>query len=200
MSARRRPPGADLARLERVFAAFLRAARVPLDDPELVGTPRRAALAWAEEFVDGYRHTPAEALGEPSPAARGGGVVVVTGLDFTGVCPHHLLPYRGVAHLAYLPRKHVAGFGRLATLVDVLAHRLTLQEVLAGQLATALVEELGAAGGAAVLSAEQTCLSMRGEKRARSRTVVEAMAGRAGAAVLARLRDEVKAAGTKGKR
>lgn len=167
----------DRAGLEHAFVAFLKAAGVDLSEPELAGTPARAAAAWADEFLDGYRTTPAEALGELAPAPTGVGLVVVTHLDFTGVCPHHLLPWRGVAHLAYLPGAHLAGFGRLASLVDCLAHRLALQETLASDLAKALVDELGARGAAVVLEAEQSCMTLRGERRAASRAWVQASAG-----------------------
>ncbi len=192
--------GPDAPALERVFERFLQAAHAPEDDPELADTPRRAAEAWAEEFLDGYRTTPAQALGEPSPAPKASGVVLVTGLDYVGVCPHHLLPYRGVAHVAYLPQGLVAGFGRLARLVDVLAHRLTLQETLSVQLAGALAQGLSARGAATILEAEQTCLSMRGERRRNSRTIAEGQAGRAGAKVLARLRSAVSSPSPSAKR
>lgn len=159
------------------MAEFLRATGVPLDDPELAQTPARVAAAWADEFLDGYGTSIEEALGECSPAPRGAGLVVVTHLDYTGVCPHHLLPYRGVAHLAYQPEQSVAGFGRLGVLVDALAHRLVLQEALAQQVAEALVSGLGATGAGVILEAEQTCMTLRGERQPRSRTVVEAFAG-----------------------
>lgn len=168
---------ADRAGLERAFVALLEAAGVDLSDPHLAGTPARAAAAWADEFIDGYRVSPAEALGELSPAPADVGLVAVTHLDFTGVCPHHLLPWRGVAHLAYLPGEHLAGFGRLASLVDCLAHRLVLQEDLARNLAQAMVEVLGARGAGVVLDAEQSCMTLRGERRAGSRAWVQATSG-----------------------
>lgn len=186
---------AQVAAIERAFELLLAASGAPANDPETAGTPRRAAMAWAHEFLDGYRSDAREALGELSPAPAQGGAVVLTGVDFVGVCPHHLLPYRGVAHLAYEPGAHVAGFGRLATLVDVLGHRLALQERLAADLCEALTAVPGARGAAAVLEAEQTCLSMRGEKRHRSRAVVEASSGAGGAAAMAALKGALARAG-----
>ena len=177
----------DLARMTEAIREFLRASGVPSDDPELAQTPERVAAAWAEEFLDGYGKTVAEALGTPSPAPAGGGLIVVTHLDYTGICPHHLLPYRGVAHVAYRPRALLAGFGRIPALVDALAHRLTLQETLASQIAAGLVEGLQADGAGVVLEAEQTCMTLRGEKRTRSRTVVEATSGTFDAASFERL-------------
>ena len=187
--------GADRDGLERAFAAFLAAAGVDRADPELAGTPGRAAQAWADELLDGYRTDPKAALGPPSAAPAGAGLVTVTHLDFTGVCPHHLLPWRGLAHVAYLPGAHLAGFGRLAALVDCLAHRLVLQETLARDVAQALVEHLGARGAGVVLEAEQTCMTLRGEKRTRSRARTEATAGAFGPDELRALRDAVQAGG-----
>lgn len=183
----------DREAMQRAVSEFLRAAGVPLDDPELDLTPERVAAAWADEFLDGYRRTVREALGVLSNAPSGGGLVLVTHLDYTGVCPHHLLPYRGMAHVAYLPGEHVAGFSRLAAVVDVLAHRLTLQETLARDVARSLVDELGARGAGVVLEAEQPCMQMRGQKRVRSRAAVQALAGEFDEALMERLWAAVRA-------
>jgi GTP cyclohydrolase I len=101
----------------------------------------------------------------------------VTSIDFHSVCPHHLLPSRGLAHVAYVPGGRVVGFGQIARLVDALAHRLVLQEDLARHVVEALMAHLGARGAACVLDAEQMCLSVRGEKRARARAHAESFAG-----------------------
>jgi GTP cyclohydrolase I len=143
---------------------------------ELAGTPRRVAEAWLEDLVDGYRHDPAEVLAEAIPS-RSRDLVAVTGIDFHSVCPHHLLPSRGVAHVAYLPGGRVVGFGQLVRLVDCLAHRLVLEEDLAREIAEALVRHLGARGAACVLDAEQLCLTVRGQRRPRARAHAEAYAG-----------------------
>ena len=124
---------------------FLRAAGLPLTDPNLLETPERVAEAWVNEFLDGYALTAEEALGEafPAPPDSSGELVVVTDLRFNSMCPHHLLPYEGVAHVAYVPRQQVVGFGRLSTLVDCFAHRLILQEDLAREVAGSLARVLG---------------------------------------------------------
>jgi GTP cyclohydrolase I len=140
-------------------------------------TPARVAEAWLEELVDGYRSDPGRVLSDSMERARGGGLVAVTGIDFHSVCPHHLLPYRGVAHLAYLPGPRLAGFGQLARLVDCLAHRLVLQEDLARQIAEALMEHLQARGAACVLVAEQQCLTVRGARRRHARTHAQCFLG-----------------------
>jgi GTP cyclohydrolase I len=143
---------------------------------DLAETPRRVAEAWLEDLVDGYGRDPAEILAGGLPAA-GRDLVAVTGIDYHSVCPHHLLPSRGVAHVAYVPGGKVVGFGQLVRLVDALAHRLVLEEDLARDVADAIVAHLGARGAACVLEAEQLCMTVRGEKRAGARAHAEAWAG-----------------------
>jgi GTP cyclohydrolase IA len=166
--------------MERAVADFLRASGADLTDPNLEQTPARVAEAWLEEFLDGYQQTPEQALGEryPAPTEGGEALVVVTGLRYRSVCPHHLLPYDGVAHLAYVPRRTVVGFGRLATLLDCLGHRLILQEELARQVASALARVLGSPATACVLQAQMTCLSLRGQQQQHALTHAEAYEGR----------------------
>jgi GTP cyclohydrolase I len=161
--------------MARAVRSFLDAAGLRLTG-ELVGTPGRVAEAWTNDFLDGYRSSPAEALGPLLPAS-GAGLVCVTGLDFHSSCPHHLLPYRGLAHVAYLPAGSVVGFSRLGRLVDVLGHRLVLQEVLARQIAEALRDGTGALGAGCVLETEQACVTCRGKPRSRARIYSEAFVG-----------------------
>jgi GTP cyclohydrolase I len=143
---------------------------------DLAATPARVAEAWLEDLVDGYRVDPAEVLADAMPS-RGRDLVAVTGIDFHSMCPHHLLPSRGVAHVAYVPGGRVVGFGQLARLVDCFAHRLVLEEDLARQIAEALVGQLGARGAACVLDAEQTCLTIRGERRRDARAHAQCFLG-----------------------
>lgn len=186
MAARRRAarragpaPRPGPAALPRAVAAFLDALGLPPGvrrGPDLAGTPARVAEAWRADLLDGYGRDPAAILAETMPAA-GRDLVAVTAIDFHSVCPHHLLPSRGLAHLAYVPGGRVVGFGQLARLVDALAHRLVLQEDLARQVVEALMTHLGARGAACVLEAEQMCLSVRGERRARARAHAQSFAG-----------------------
>lgn len=165
--------------MEQAVAAFLRACGLELDDENLKDTPARVAEAWALEFLDGYAASPKEALGEQFPVSKRSDreLVVVTGLRFRSMCPHHLLPYSGRAHVAYVPGKRVVGFGRLSALIDTFAHRLILQEELARQVAGALMKHLGSQGAACVLQAEQTCLRLRGGHQRDAVTHAEAYEG-----------------------
>lgn len=167
------------AAMKRAVADFLSAAGLDLSDPNLAQTPARVTEAWADEFLSGYRATAASALRDrfPVSAPSDRELVVVTNLHFRSMCPHHLMPYSGTAHLAYVPGREVVGFGRLSALVDVFAHRLVLQEELARQVALALMDELGSQGAACVVSAEQTCFRLRGEEQHAAQTHSEAYEG-----------------------
>lgn len=185
------------AGLAEAVARFLDGLRLP---PEVRGaadledTPRRVAEAWLEDLVDGYGKDPAEILAGALPSS-GRDLVAVTGIDFHSVCPHHLLPSRGVAHVGYVPGGKVVGFGQIVKLVDALAHRLVLEEDLARQIADALVLHVGARGAACLLEAEQLCMTVRGEKRAGARAHAEAYAGVLGRDGAARRRFQALAAG-----
>ena len=181
MTKRARPaPKVDRAAMKRAVADFLRAAGLDAKtDPNLRETPERVTAAWADEFLTGYAQTAAGALSDRFPVSRQADkeLVVVTNLHFRSMCPHHLMPYSGVAHLAYVPKKEVVGFGRLAALIDVFAHRLVLQEELARQIAHALMTELNSAGAACLIRAEQTCFRLRGEEQHAAVTFSEAYEG-----------------------
>jgi GTP cyclohydrolase I len=170
----------DRAAMAVAIQDFLRAAGLSQqEDPNLHETPERVAEAWATEFLDGYAQTPEEALGELIRAPRGssGELVVVTDLRFQSMCPHHLLPVEGRAHVAYVPAKWVVGFGRLGTLVDCFAHRLILQEDMAREVAAALARVLGSPATACIIEAEQACLRIRGPRQRDARTHAEAYEG-----------------------
>lgn len=169
----------DLEAMRRAVQAFLEASGLPPDDPELKETPARVAEAWAQTFLDGYGRDPDAVLAEriPVPEGSAGELVVVTGLRFHSMCPHHLLPVEGRAHLAYVPGEYVVGFGRLAALLDTWAHRLILQEHLARNVARSLARSLESPGAACILEAHQACLRVRGEEQRDAVTHAEAYEG-----------------------
>ena len=166
----------DLPGMVKAIRAFLGAAGLDTKSPDIEETPARVAAAWFEDYLDGYRADAREILAEIHPA-KSKGLVVVKRIDFHSMCPHHLVPYRGVAHIAYLPKKGVVGFGKLVKLLDCFAHRLTLQEEIGDAVTSALTKHLGAAGAACILDAEQACVSTRGAKRRSARFVTRSFAG-----------------------
>ena len=165
--------------LARAVADFLRACGLdPTQVPDLRDTPERVARLWRNEFLAGYTQSPATILGDPVVGEADPDVVVVGGLRFHAMCPHHLLPFRGVAHVAYIPDGKLVGFGRLAELVDCFTKRLTLQERATHQIAEALCQSpLGAKGAGCVMEAEQLCLAVPGERHDASGVVTSAFVG-----------------------
>ncbi len=160
----RGPLGRSVAdEVARLLAALTATAQVPAGLPDLVGTPERVSDLWLDNLVSGYATTPQEALGAPIDDASGA-LVTLTGIPFHGVCPHHLLPFHGVAHVAYAPRGRIVGLGRIERLVACLSRRLVLQESLTHAIAEALMSTLDAEGAAVALDAEHLCLVLQGRE------------------------------------
>jgi len=171
-------PAAGDTALADATAAFLRACGLdPSRDPDLRETPARVARLWRSEFLAGYAMSPAEILGDPVLGEADPDVVVVGGLRFHAMCPHHLVPFLGIAHVAYIPDGKLVGFGRLADLVDCFTKRLTLQERATHQIAEALCKNLGAKGAGCVIEAQQLCLALPGDKHHASGVVTSSFVG-----------------------
>lgn len=135
------------------------------DDPRregLLDTPKRVARAY-EELYAGYGKDPREVL-ERTFTEVGGydDIVLIRDIPFHSHCEHHMLPFIGKAHIAYLPREGVVGLSKLARLVDIFARRLQTQENLTAQVIDALNEELEPRGAAIMIEAEHMCMAMRG--------------------------------------
>jgi len=164
--------------MEKAVADFLQAAGFSLEHSELQKTPQRVTQMWLENFLDGYACSPRQLLEErfPSPG-REGQMVLVHHLRFHSMCPHHLLPYEGYAHMAYVPSESIAGFGQLAAVLAGFAHRLSLQEDVAKNIAQALWTQLDAQGAACILQARQCCLRLRRPGCVDAWTHVEAYEG-----------------------
>jgi GTP cyclohydrolase I len=172
----RREPAADRVRLRRAAEEFVRALGV-IDDPALLAeTADRITEAWAGDLLGGYRLDP-HALLEPVPLDGEGGLVLVRGIEFTSFCVHHLLPFTGLAHVAYLPSDRITGLSKIARLVDALARRLQIQERLTRQIVEAIETRLAPRGAGAVVEAEHLCMTARGVRSRGSRVVTTAWAG-----------------------
>ena len=170
----------DSGRIEAAVKELLAAIG---DDPEREGlqqTPRRVATAYQELF-GGIGHDPASALAAradfPDSAERAGEIVVLRGIEFRSMCEHHLLPFFGTAHVAYLPGARFAGLGALARAVEIAAARPQLQERLTEDIADALMGGLAARGALVVLEAAHGCVSARGPRQESARTVTLAARG-----------------------
>lgn len=135
------------------------------DDPTregLIDTPRRVTKAYGELF-GGYEQDAAEILSTTFKDVGGyDDIVLVRDIPFHSHCEHHMVPFVGKAHIAYLPHDGVVGLSKLARLVDAFARRLQTQETLTAQIIDALNENLGPRGAAVMMEAEHMCMSMRG--------------------------------------
>jgi GTP cyclohydrolase I len=150
------------------------------DDPAregLVETPKRVISAF-EEVYGGYRECPVEVLdrtfAEISPYDD---FVLIRDISFNSHCEHHMMPFFGRAHIAYMPVERVVGLSKLARLVEVYARRLQTQEHMTSQIATAIDEILKPRGVAVMIEAEHMCMSVRGVQKAGTSTVTTQFAG-----------------------
>ena len=167
----------DRAAMAKALADLLLACGAELD-AETRKTPDRVAKAFAEDLLDGYAKDPVAALRSSLvPAPRKGELVILAQLDFHSMCPHHLLPYKGLAAVGYVADQHLIGFGKIAQALDALAHRLILQETLVHKLCAAVMEALQPLGAGVVITAEHGCMQLRGPRKRQSRVTVEAWAG-----------------------
>lgn len=169
----------DRPRIERAVAEILAAIGDDPGRPGLADTPRRVADAY-EEFFGGLGRDVVSLIGGSVVAADEGELgelVIVRDIQFRSVCEHHLLPFLGVAHVAYVPGSQIVGLGRIPELVDALASRPQLQERLGEEIADALRDGVDAAGVLVVLDAAHQCVTTRGSRQTHSSTVTIASRG-----------------------
>jgi GTP cyclohydrolase IA len=169
------PVGVDLPRLERAVREILIAVGEDPDREGLVQTPNRVARAYAE-MLGGLKSDPRQYL-RTVFTERYDEVVLLRDIEFHSMCEHHLLPFTGRAHVAYLPDGKVVGLSKLARLVDGFAHRPQVQERLTTQIADAMMEELNPMGAACVIEATHTCMTIRGAHKPGSVMVTSALRG-----------------------
>ncbi len=165
----------DHARIERAVREILLAVGEDPDREGLRETPARVARMYAEMFA-GLKQDPREHL-RKAFMEKYDEIVLVRDIAFNSVCEHHLLPFMGRAHIAYLPDGRVLGLSKLARLVEVVSHRPQVQERLTETIADLLVDELGAKGVAVVVEATHTCMTIRGVRKPGSVAVTSAMKG-----------------------
>lgn len=167
----------DKARIEAAVRELLLAIGEDPDRAGLQGTPDRVARAF-EELTYGMREDPAAHLRKQFAEEHAQDMVIVRDIPFSSLCEHHLLPFVGKAHVAYIPKAgRITGLSKIARCVAGYAHRLQLQERLTAQVADALMAELDPQGVLVVVEAEHTCMTMRGIKSAGALTTTSAVRG-----------------------
>jgi GTP cyclohydrolase I len=171
---RARPSRAEAESAVRTLIAYAG------DDPKregLIDTPRRVVAAY-DELFGGYHADPADVLDRTfSEIGNYDDLVLVRDIPFYSHCEHHIMPFVGRAHVAYLPVERVVGLSKIARLIDVYARRMQTQEHLNSQIITAIDEVLKPRGVAVMLEAEHTCMSLRGVEKPGSKTITSQFTG-----------------------
>jgi GTP cyclohydrolase I len=167
--------GVDTARIEKAVREILAAVGEDLEREGLKRTPERVARMYAE-LLGGMSQDPKE-HSERVFAEKYDEIVLLREIPFYSICEHHLMPFIGSAHVAYLPAGRVLGVSKLARVVDCFARRLQVQERLTDQIADFIMDSLNPRGVAVVLEASHSCMTIRGIKKPGSVMVTSSLRG-----------------------
>ena len=165
----------DHNKIEQAVRLFLEGIGEDVSREGLIDTPDRIARM-CEELYGGMEEDAAAHLSKTF-SVDSSEMVIVRDIQFYSTCEHHILPFYGKAHIAYIPDGKVVGLSKLARTVEVFSRRLQLQEQLTGQIADALMEHMQPKGALVMIEAEHMCMTMRGIKKPGSRTVTMAKRG-----------------------
>ncbi len=166
----------DLKKIERGVKLVLEGVGEDLKRPGLKDTPQRVARMFSE-ILGGAKDDPGHVL-RVMQGEKHDEMVLIKNIPLYSMCEHHLLPFAGVAHVAYIPRGgRIVGLSKIARIVEILARRLQVQERLTKQVADLLDDRLKPLGVMVVIEAEHMCMSMRGAKKPKSVTVTSAVRG-----------------------
>ena len=169
------PARIDQERIRRAVREILLAVGENPDREGLRDTPARVARMYAE-LLSGLHRDPAEHL-RKCFTQKYDEMVVVKDISFASLCEHHLLPFIGTAHVAYLPNGKIVGLSKLARVVEDVSQRPQVQERMTEEIADLLMKELGARGVAVVIEAMHTCMTIRGVRKPTSICITSAMRG-----------------------
>ena len=168
--------GDNMEKIKLIISDLLKEIGEDSEREGLIKTPHRVAKSWMT-FAQGYKQTPEEVVGDAVFNERCDEIVVVKDIDFFSLCEHHLLPFKGVAHVGYLPKEKIIGLSKIPRIVDIYARRLQVQERLTQQVADALQDVLSPKGVAVVIEAEHLCMQMRGVEKKSSFMITSAVRG-----------------------
>jgi GTP cyclohydrolase I len=169
-------PPVDYAKIEAATRQVLEAVGEDPNRDGLLKTPNRVARMY-DELLKGYRTDPAKLLNNALFDVDYHDMVIVRDIEFNSLCEHHMLPFYGHAHVAYIPNKRVVGLSKIPRVVDMFAHRLQVQERMTRQIADFLNEVLQPEGVAVVLEGVHMCAMIRGVKKRDSSMTTSAMLG-----------------------
>lgn len=162
--------------MEENWARIIEAIGEDLHRPGLADTPRRAAKAF-EFLTRGYNQSVEEVVNNALFPSDSSEMVLVQDVELYSLCEHHLLPFIGKCHVAYIPTGKVLGLSKVARLVDVFARRLQIQESLTTQIAETIMGVTGAEGVGVIIEAQHMCMMMRGVEKQNSVMKTSAMLG-----------------------
>ncbi len=169
------PADIDLEAIKAAVRIILQSVGEDPDRPGLKETPRRVAKMYQEMFA-GLHGDPGRHLEVSFPESYDE-MVLVRDIPFTSMCEHHLLPFSGVAHVAYIPNGKVTGLSKIARVVEEVSRRPQVQERMTVEIADLMEQHLSTRGVAVVLSAEHSCMAIRGIRKPGSTTVTSALRG-----------------------
>ena len=162
--------------MEKNWAAIIEAIGEDLERPGLLDTPKRAAKAF-EFLTRGYAQSVDDVVNEALFPTESSEMVLVQDVEMYSLCEHHLLPFIGKCHVAYIPTGNVLGLSKVARIVDVFARRLQIQEALTTQIAETIMSVTDAQGVGVIIEAQHMCMMMRGVEKQNSLMKTSAMLG-----------------------
>jgi GTP cyclohydrolase I len=162
--------------VEENWAKIIEAIGEDLQRPGLIDTPKRAAAAF-EFLTRGYQQSVEEVVNEALFPSESSEMVLVQDVELYSLCEHHLLPFIGKCHVAYIPTGKVLGLSKVARIVDLYARRLQIQEALTTEIAQTIMDVTGAEGVGVIIEARHMCMMMRGVEKQNSLMKTSAMLG-----------------------
>ncbi|MCK4809326.1 MAG: GTP cyclohydrolase I FolE [Candidatus Omnitrophica bacterium] len=165
----------DKKKIEKAVKMILEAVGADLNRKDIASTPRRVALMY-EEILSGEGRNPEKEL-EIILEQKHDEIILLRNISLYSVCEHHLLPFIGKAHVAYIPDKRITGLSKISRVVEVLSKRLQVQERLTTEIADLLMKKLKPKGVMVIVEAEHLCMSMRGVKKPGTSTVTSVVRG-----------------------
>ena len=163
-------------KMENAYREIITAIGEDLTRPGLADTPKRAAKAM-EFLMRGYNQNIDEVINDALFPSTSDEMVIVKNIELYSMCEHHMLPFIGKCHVAYIPRGKVIGLSKIARIVDMFARRMQIQENLTKEIAETIVSKTGASGAAVIIEAQHMCMMMRGVEKQNSVMTTSCMLG-----------------------
>ena len=162
--------------IEKAYHDIIKAIGEDLNRPGLADTPKRAAKAM-EFLMRGYKQNIDEVINNALFPSSSEEMVIVKNIELYSMCEHHMLPFIGKCHVAYIPQGKVIGLSKIARIVDIFARRMQIQENLTKEIAETIVNKTGATGAAVIIEAQHMCMMMRGVEKQNSIMTTSCMLG-----------------------